>query len=169
MILAGSYTVLNGFDWSTGVRNVLHWTIRKLLLHTLCWTGSALPILYGKWCSAGTFLFRYPGLLVICFQKEKKKRLHQTLVPKYAQEALWLQNYGMVFMVSFPLEAFLFYIKNYFTCRTVFTCYYFPPSSFIFVSYRLHFKFWHDRTIALFLYVIVLFHILVVTAVTLLQ
>ena len=34
------------------------------------------------------FFSRYPGLLVICFLKEKKKRLHQTLVPKYAQEAL---------------------------------------------------------------------------------
>ena len=40
----------------------------------------------------------------------------------------------------FHLKCFSFIIKIYFTCSTVFTCYDFPPSLFIFVSCRLHFK-----------------------------
>ena len=47
---------------------------------------TGVPSLVQRWY--GLFSPRYPGLLVTCVQKDKKKRLHQTLVTKYAQEAL---------------------------------------------------------------------------------
>ena len=91
----------------------------------------------------GLFFLRYPGVLVICFLKEKKNRLHQTVVPKYAQEAYSYKIVVWYAWCRFHLKCFSFIIKIYFTCSTVFTCYYFPPSSFIFVSCRLQFKFEH--------------------------
>ena len=95
----------------------------------------------------GLFFPRYPGISVICFLKEKKNRLHQTLVPKYAQERCSYKIVVWYAWCRFHLKCFSFIIKIYFTCSTVFTCYDFPPSLFIFVSCRLHFKFEHDRTL----------------------
>ena len=116
----------------------------------------------------GLFFLRYPGVLVICFLKEKKNRLHQTVVPKYAQEAYSYKIVVWYAWCRFHLKCFSFIIKIYFTYRTVFTCcYYFPAPSFIFVSCRLHFKFEQDCPVPIIFYkfILVMPYTLVVNAV----
>ena len=81
-IIAGRF-----FDSEKIVCMYTYWTLFSMNLDV--WEARSLtgvPILVQRWY--GLFSLRYPGLLVICVQKEKKKRLYQTLVPSYVQEAL---------------------------------------------------------------------------------
>ena len=56
------------------MKNVLHWTICNLLLHTPCWTRSTFPILFSKWCSAGTVYFHSDTLDFWLFVFKKRRR-----------------------------------------------------------------------------------------------
>ena len=111
-------------------------------MHTPCWTGSTFPILFGKWWSAVTVCFSPDTLDFWLFVFKKRKR---SVCTKLSWQNMHRKLCSCKIVVwyawcRFHLKCFSFIIKIYFTCSTVFTCYYFPPSLFIFVSCRLHFK-----------------------------
>ena len=138
------------------MKNVLHWTICNLLLHTPCWTRSTFPILFSKWCSAGTVYF-HPDTLdfwLLVFKKTKRsvctklswQNMHRKLCScKIVVWYAWCRFHLKCF------SKFIFHVCCYYllllSSRIIHFCF----------SFYLQFKFEHDRTLPICLYLNVVY------------